>query len=60
MTVAEPIAVTLEFAHGLEQLGLDYAVGGSIASSLHGVPRSTQDIDERAFAETEAPEANND
>ncbi|MGE0325763.1 MAG: hypothetical protein AB7K71_00935 [Polyangiaceae bacterium] len=45
MTVAEPIAVTVEFAHGLDQLGLDYAVGGSIASSLHGVPRSTQDID---------------
>ena len=29
----------------LERLGLVYAVGGSLASSLHGVARATQDID---------------
>jgi hypothetical protein len=45
MSLAEPIAVTLEVASGLEELGLDYVVGGSVASSLHGIPRATQDID---------------
>jgi hypothetical protein len=29
----------------LEQLGIHYAVGGSLASSLHGVMRSTLDVD---------------
>lgn len=28
-----------------EQLGIDYYIGGSVASSAHGVPRSTVDID---------------
>ncbi len=45
MSLAEPIAVTLELAAGLDELGLDYVVGGSIASSMHGIPRATQDID---------------
>jgi len=26
-------------------LGIAYAVGGSLASSLHGIPRSTDDVD---------------
>ena len=29
----------------LETLGIDYMVTGSVASSLHGAPRSTHDID---------------
>lgn len=29
----------------LEALHIDYLVGGSLASSLHGIPRSTQDAD---------------
>lgn len=29
----------------LDRLGIAYAVGGSLASSLHGVARATQDID---------------
>jgi hypothetical protein len=45
MILAEPIAVTLEVTAVLDELGLRYVVGGSIASSLHGVPRSTNDID---------------
>jgi len=45
MSLVEPIAVTLELVSGLEELGLDYVVGGSVASSLHGIPRATQDID---------------
>lgn len=31
--------------HTLEQLDIEYMVTGSIASSLHGEPRSTHDID---------------
>jgi len=29
----------------LERLGVRHVVGGSLASSLHGIPRATQDID---------------
>ncbi len=45
MSLAEPIAVTLVVTAALDELGLSYVVGGSVASSLHGVPRSTNDID---------------
>ena len=30
---------------GLDRLGIRYAVGGSLASSVHGVPRATVDVD---------------
>jgi len=29
----------------LDRLGIDYAVGGSVASSIHGLARATQDLD---------------
>jgi hypothetical protein len=45
MTLAEPIAVTLAIVRVLDRLGIPYLVGGSLASSVHGIPRSTQDID---------------
>jgi predicted nucleotidyltransferase len=45
MTLAEPIAVTLAVVRQLDELGIRYLVGGSLASSVHGIPRSTQDID---------------
>jgi len=46
MTVlAEPIRVTLEVIEVLRKLGVRYLVGGSLASSLHGIPRATQDVD---------------
>jgi hypothetical protein len=45
MTLAEPIAITLEVTQALDKLGIAYLVGGSLASSVHGIPRSTQDID---------------
>ena len=38
------IAITLRLASVCEQLGIRYLVGGSLASSLHGIPRSTQDV----------------
>jgi hypothetical protein len=43
--VEEPIEVSLEISRIFEELGVDYLIGGSLASSLHGHPRSTQDID---------------
>lgn len=32
-------------AEVLDQLGVEWAIGGSLASSIHGEPRSTNDID---------------
>ena len=29
----------------LEQLGVDYLIGGSVASSILGIPRATNDVD---------------
>jgi hypothetical protein len=37
--------VTLAVAAVLERLGIEYVVGGSLATSLHGIPRSTLDVD---------------
>lgn len=41
----EALQVLFEFVAVLEELGLAYHVGGSCASSIHGLPRQTQDID---------------
>lgn len=45
MVLAEPLAVALMVGETLDQLGVPWLVGGSVASSLHGIPRSTQDVD---------------
>ena len=42
--LAEPIVVTLDAVSAFRSLGIRYAVGGSLASSLHGKPRSTDDV----------------
>jgi hypothetical protein len=41
----ESVTVTLRVAETLDRLGVDYFVGGSVASSVHGRPRTTDDID---------------
>lgn len=41
----ETTRITLLVCRALEQLGIRYAVGGSLASSLHGMMRSTLDVD---------------
>jgi len=41
----EGLAVTLQVARVLEGLGVAYLVGGSMASIVHGVVRTTQDVD---------------
>jgi hypothetical protein len=42
---AEAIRITLLVTIELERLGVPYVVAGSLASSLHGLPRSTADVD---------------
>jgi hypothetical protein len=41
----EPIEVTLRVTAVLEKLGIAYVIGGSLASTLHGMVRTTQDSD---------------
>lgn len=41
----EPIAVTIKVTEVLEKLGIPYLVGGSLASTLYGMVRTTQDSD---------------
>jgi hypothetical protein len=43
--VSDPVAVALRVAEILEACGLRYLVGGSLASSMSGEPRSTLDVD---------------
>jgi hypothetical protein len=43
--VSDPIAVALSVADLLEACGLRYLLGGSLASSISGEPRSTLDVD---------------
>jgi hypothetical protein len=39
------LAALTPVVEALEALGIDYRLGGSVASSLYGVPRSTNDVD---------------
>lgn len=41
----EPIEVTLKVTGVLENLGVPYLIGGSLASTLYGMVRTTQDSD---------------
>jgi len=43
--VADPIQVALRVATALESCGIRYVLGGSLASSISGEPRSTLDVD---------------
>jgi hypothetical protein len=43
--VDEILDITMFVAGVYERLGVPYLVGGSLASSLHGIPRATQDVD---------------
>lgn len=45
MDLPDVLAVIVEVTGALERLQVPYFVGGSIASSIHGIPRSTQDGD---------------
>ncbi len=43
--LAKPIEVTMMVVNALEDLGVRYAIGGSLASAVHGVVRATMDAD---------------
>ncbi len=45
LMLTDPISLALVVANILDTLAIPYLVGGSVASSLLGEPRSTQDID---------------
>jgi len=46
VAVTGDVLITLQHvAQTLESLGIAWAVGGSVASSAHGEPRATNDID---------------
>jgi hypothetical protein len=42
---ADALAAMLPVIRQFEQLGVNYYIGGSVASSLCGIPRSTLDVD---------------
>ncbi len=42
---SEPIAVVATLARVFDDLGIRYVVGGSLASSMYGIPRATEDAD---------------
>ena len=44
-SLPEPVAVASHIADALTRLGVSYVIGGSFASSVHGEPRSTNDVD---------------
>lgn len=43
--ITDPIGIALRVAQALESCGVRYLVGGSLASSVSGEPRSTLDVD---------------
>lgn len=45
MTELDPVEVALLVTSVLEELGVRYVVGGSLASMVHGEARSTRDVD---------------
>lgn len=45
MTLAEPVQITRSIAVVFEKLEIPYYVVGSLASSFHGIPRATADVD---------------
>jgi hypothetical protein len=51
--LSEPLLVVARLALTFEDLAIRYEVGGSLASSLYGIPRATQDVD--LVAEKVAP-----
>jgi hypothetical protein len=43
--LADPLLVVGKVVAALERVGVRYVVGGSVASSVYGIPRATQDVD---------------
>ncbi len=43
--LSEPLLVVARLAQTFDDLDVRYLVGGSLASSIYGIPRATQDVD---------------
>jgi len=43
--LSEPLVVVAKLARVFDALQIRYLVGGSVASSVYGIPRATQDVD---------------
>jgi Nucleotidyl transferase AbiEii toxin, Type IV TA system len=57
VTPLDPLALAGIVAHALDELGIPYVIGGSVASSLYGEPRSSLDLDLMIDATPEQAEA---
>jgi hypothetical protein len=44
MNAPEILAAITPVVEALEQLGIAYHIGGSVASSIHGIPRLTIEV----------------
>lgn len=45
MILGEPLQITQLIAGIFQRFNIDYMIAGSLASSLHGIPRATHDVD---------------
>lgn len=43
--LSEPLVVVARLARAFDALEIRYLIGGSLASSVYGIPRATQDVD---------------
>jgi hypothetical protein len=43
--LAEAEVVAREVIQAFDAIGIAYAIGGSVASTVHGIPRLTADVD---------------
>ena len=53
MILLDPIQITVKVTNVLEKIGVHYFIGGSLASTMHGMVRTTQDADIVAELHTE-------
>ena len=45
MELLDTLSVVIPVVQAFERLGIAYYIGGSVSSSIYGIPRSTVDID---------------
>ena len=50
---SDPLIVIARLAQIFDDLQIQYVVGGSMASSVYGIPRATQDVDLMASVKLE-------
>lgn len=57
MHAPDALTLAVELGKVLEAANLPYAIGGALALGIHGVSRSTQDVDVNIFVEADRLEA---